>query len=230
MQNPVVEYSFEVNEETSIEEQCYILKVTEPWEDHLDLTGKSGMGNEVSSSCDPPTPPDVEMKLCPTDTTRRYGFSDHLLKVPSMKYDDGVNTLCQFDRHAPARISTSPTLRRLRNSTSTLLQDSLESPRLGSQKHLPDSCFPVSQATCSEHPSSSSNTNSHLSRDNCTSLDTTSIFSHHKDSFIDGQTLQEKGELNGSSRSEEQDSQKCDQVSNLANNKRENNFSSARCV
>ncbi|XP_066490594.1 pleckstrin homology domain-containing family G member 7 [Tiliqua scincoides] len=209
MQKPVTKYSFEVSEETNIEEQCYILKVTEPWEDNLDVIGKNDLENDVFSSYD------VEMKLCPTDTKRRYGFSDHLLKVPSMEYDDG-DTICQFDRHAPARISTSPTLRRLRNSTPSIsqvfpLQDDPASTPPGNQKQRSDSFVPVCQAPplCSEQLSSSSNTNSLLPKDNCTSLDTMHIFSRQKDGFSGYQTLQGKGELNASSPSEEQNPQEC---------------------
>ncbi|XP_018415734.1 PREDICTED: uncharacterized protein LOC108790054 [Nanorana parkeri] len=40
-----------------------------------------------------------------------------ILTVPSMEADVSYNTPFQFDRQAPARISTSPTLRRLRKNT-----------------------------------------------------------------------------------------------------------------
>lgn len=219
MQKPVTEYSFE---EANIEEQGYILKVTEPWEDNLDLIGKSDLGDDVFSAYETPALPDVEMQLCPTGSTRRDGFSDSLLKVPSMEYDDDVNTICQFDRHAPARISTSPTLRRLRNSTSSIsqpfpLQDNPESTQLGNQKLLPDPFLPICQAPplCSEHPSSSSNANSLLSKDNSTPFHAKSIFSHQKDDFSGAQTLQETGEHTAAYLSEkEQNAQECVQVSN----------------
>ncbi|KAJ6656309.1 hypothetical protein lerEdw1_003812 [Lerista edwardsae] len=223
MQKPVTEYAFEVQEETHIEGQGYILKVTEPWDDNLDLIGKSDLGNDVFSSCETPALPDVEMQLGPADSTRREGFSDSLLKVPSIEYDDDdddVNTTCQFDRHAPARISTSPTLRRLRNSTSSIsqpfpLQDNPESAQMGNQKPLPDSCLPICQTPppCSEHPSSSPNANSLFSKDNSTSFHAESIFSHQKDDFSGTQTLQETGECKAASPSEEeQNAQECVQT------------------
>ncbi|XP_020862080.1 pleckstrin homology domain-containing family G member 7 [Phascolarctos cinereus] len=57
-------------------------------------------------------------------------------KSPSAQYGSGWGSLFQFDRQAPSRISTSPTLRRLRSSTSQLPphQDSLETSNWGNWK------------------------------------------------------------------------------------------------
>ncbi|XP_074127258.1 pleckstrin homology domain-containing family G member 7 isoform X1 [Sminthopsis crassicaudata] len=84
-------------------------------------------------------------------------------KSPSVEYVSGQGSSpFQFDRQAPGRISTSPTLRRLRSSTSQLPphQDSLEASNwrnwkgaLGSQNSLYDN-LPRSPKACSQSLSS----------------------------------------------------------------------------
>ncbi|XP_036616608.1 pleckstrin homology domain-containing family G member 7 [Trichosurus vulpecula] len=66
----------------------------------------------------------------------RRGPQNKSPKSPSAEYGSGQGSLFQFDRQAPGRISTSPTLRRLRNSTSQLPphQDPLETSNWGNWK------------------------------------------------------------------------------------------------
>ncbi|XP_044535102.1 pleckstrin homology domain-containing family G member 7 [Gracilinanus agilis] len=80
-------------------------------------------------------------------------------KSPSPEYTSGQGNLFQFDRQAPGRISTSPTLRRLRSSTSQLPphQDSLETSNWKNWKGAPGSLsrsLPRSPKACSKSLSS----------------------------------------------------------------------------
>ncbi|XP_072511671.1 pleckstrin homology domain-containing family G member 7 isoform X2 [Notamacropus eugenii] len=82
-------------------------------------------------------------------------------KSPSTEYGSGQGSLFEFDRQAPGRISTSPTLRRLRSSTSQLPphQDPLETSNWGNCKGGPDSLsssLPRSPKACSQSLFSSS--------------------------------------------------------------------------
>ncbi|XP_062441169.1 pleckstrin homology domain-containing family G member 7 [Rhea pennata] len=70
---------------------------------------------------------------------RSYTESSVLLKLPTEEHTGSYHTPFQFDRHAVARISTSPTLRRLRMASASQalsFQDRTltSSPQLGNQK------------------------------------------------------------------------------------------------
>ncbi|XP_010283195.1 PREDICTED: uncharacterized protein C12orf74 homolog [Phaethon lepturus] len=72
------------------------------------------------------------------DCIRRQGYTESsLLKLPTKERIGSHHAPFQFDRHALARISTSPTLRRLRMasaSQSLLFQDCYDTAQLGNQK------------------------------------------------------------------------------------------------
>ncbi|CAI5785719.1 pleckstrin homology domain-containing family G member 7 [Podarcis lilfordi] len=221
--------SFEVDEAVYLEDQCHILEVTEPQEDNLDLAGKSDLGNIVFSSCEIPAPSSPEIKLYPNNITKRRAFSDspNLLQVPPVEDGNGDFTPYQFNRHAPGRISTSPTLRRLRNSTSSLsqvfsLQNSSENARGHNQMPQTESTLLASQRCTlhSQHCSLTSNSGMHTDslalKENSTLADTLSVPPHPKDDFVDDNILQNTRETNPSSLTKgKQNSQECVQELHL---------------
>ncbi|XP_072185657.1 pleckstrin homology domain-containing family G member 7 [Excalfactoria chinensis] len=73
----------------------------------------------------------------PADCTQRLGYTDSsLLKLPTEECTGSHHTAFQFDRHALARISTSPTLRRLRMASASqapICQDSSDTAQMGNQ-------------------------------------------------------------------------------------------------
>ncbi|KAF7248696.1 hypothetical protein EYD10_05560, partial [Varanus komodoensis] len=192
------EFSFEVEEVTYLEAQCPMLQGTEPWDKSMNLIGKGDKAASDFSSCATPTPAGMEIDTCPNIIARRQGLQDndpHLLKIPSVEYDDGDILPYQFDRHAPGRISTSPTLRRIRNNQPSIaqafpLQNGTKRSRTGKQSLQADSFLPAcaSHASCSQHFNSS--TCSMLTRrENSVSLEPLSIIPQHGDDHADNQTL-----------------------------------------
>ncbi|XP_060633311.2 pleckstrin homology domain-containing family G member 7 [Anolis sagrei] len=202
------------------EEQCHELSDTKQWGKNSCSLGKSET-EDVFSSQESSSTTSTERKLNPQAITRRCDFKDnpHLLQVPRVEDDDVDITLCQFDRHAPGRISTSPTLRRLRSSTSSVsqvspLQDSPESSPLSQTNSL----ISVSQHSliCSQSCSSSYPSLCNNSLSNTPSNDSISFQPHIKYDFCDGQTPQYTMENNPSFCSEEnQNSQEYDQELDL---------------
>uniref|UniRef100_A0A669QB92 Uncharacterized protein n=1 Tax=Phasianus colchicus TaxID=9054 RepID=A0A669QB92_PHACC len=71
------------------------------------------------------------------DCIQRQGYTESsLLKLPTQECTGSHHTAFQFDRHALARISTSPTLRRLRMASALqalTCQDSSDTAKLGNQ-------------------------------------------------------------------------------------------------
>nr|XP_034982723.1 pleckstrin homology domain-containing family G member 7 isoform X2 [Zootoca vivipara] len=194
--------SFDVDEAVCLEDQCHILEVTEPQEHNLDLAGKRDLGNAVFSSCETPAP------SSPNNITKRRAFSDspNLLQVPSVEHDDGDFTPYQFNRHAPGRISTSPTLRRLRSSTSSLtqvfsLQNSTESARGHNQMPQTEPTLLAYQRctlhsqSCSSTSNSGMHTDSLTLKENSSLADALSVPPHPKDYCVDDNTLQNMREI-----------------------------------
>ncbi|XP_010006361.1 PREDICTED: uncharacterized protein C12orf74 homolog [Chaetura pelagica] len=74
----------------------------------------------------------------PGDCTRRRGYTESsLLKLPTEECIGNHHAPFQFDRHALARISTSPTLRRLRMASASealSFQDCSDTAQPGNQK------------------------------------------------------------------------------------------------
>lgn len=79
----------------------------------------------------------------PDDYTRRRGYTEpSLLKLPVEESIGSHHTPFQFDRHALARISTSPTLRRLRMASASQalsFHDCSGTAQLGNQKEYTSS-------------------------------------------------------------------------------------------
>uniref|UniRef100_A0A670IS92 Uncharacterized protein n=1 Tax=Podarcis muralis TaxID=64176 RepID=A0A670IS92_PODMU len=146
--------------------------------------------------------------------------------LPPVEDGDGDFTPYQFNRHAPGRISTSPTLRRLRNSTPSLsqvfsLQNSTESGRGHNQVPQTESTLLAYQRCtlhsqqCSLTSNSGMHTDSLTLKENSTLADTLSVPPHPKDDFVDDNTLQNTREISPSSLTKgKQNSQECLQVSN----------------
>lgn len=223
MQKPEYEFSFEMDEETNAKEQHNIQeRTTEPLEDCLDLVGESNWGKAIISPYEMPAPSDTEIQLYPNSMQKQsVRGRPHLLKVPSEEKDAGDNIPCQFVRYAPGRISTSPTLRRLRKSTRSgsqivALQSGAENSRLGNQS---ESYLPVCQSPppFSDHFFFSEpfmHTHSLSKRENSTSIDTTAILPHLEENDHRGdQPLQNAMLIDSSFQSEEeQNSQESIQV------------------
>nr|XP_056701697.1 pleckstrin homology domain-containing family G member 7 [Euleptes europaea] len=208
-----------MDEETNVKELHHTQEGTEPWEDSLNVVGESNLGSVIISSYEMTAPSDMETQPYP-NSIQKQSIRNHpyLLKVPSEEYDEGDNIPCQFVRYAPGRISTSPTLRRLRKSTISIsqifaLQEGTESPRLGNQS---EPYLPICQnlPPCSDHFFFSEpfiHTHSLSQRENSTSIGTIPILPRHEANDHSGdQSSQNAMSINPSFPSEEvQNSQEC---------------------
>nr|XP_020633045.1 pleckstrin homology domain-containing family G member 7 isoform X7 [Pogona vitticeps] len=224
------ECSFQEHEVTHMEEQCHIPKGTELLGNNLDSIEKDDTEDTVFFSNETITPAITKIKLLPSISTRKQGFREdtHLLKVPSENSDDGDVTPYQFDRHAPERISTSPTLRRLRKSMPLSpqvlpLQNDTENARAGNKAPQGSSSIPVCQSSSSIQCHSSStytrlHTDSLLPREQPKSADPTSVKPYCQENFSDYQTSKNSKGNNPSFLSErEQNSQEQFKESDLHN-------------
>ncbi|XP_077195150.1 pleckstrin homology domain-containing family G member 7 [Paroedura picta] len=199
MQKP--ELTFEMDEDANVKEQHHIQERTELREDNSALEGESNSGNVIISSCEMPAPSDTEPQLYHMQKQSVKGHL-HLLKVPSEENDESDNNIpCHFDRYAPGRISTSPTLRRLRKSRLSVshifaLQGNTENPRQGSQSESSHSIL-QSPSPFSDHFFFSEpfmHTHSLSQRENSTSVDTTPILPHHEENDHSGDQPSQKVE------------------------------------
>lgn len=220
MQKPGHEFSFEVDEETRIKEQHNIQEGTEPWGHCLDLVGDSYLGNAIISSYEMSAPSDTETPLYPNSMQKQSVRSHpHLLKIPSEENDEGDNIPRQFVRYAPGRISTSPTLRRLRKSTLSISQilphqSGTENPRMGNQSEV---YLPICQSSpFSDHfffSESFMHPYPQSQRENSASIDTTLLLCHEENDPSGDQPSQNAVLIGSSFQSEgEQNSQECTQV------------------
>nr|XP_009672899.1 PREDICTED: uncharacterized protein C12orf74 homolog [Struthio camelus australis] len=140
MQQPSSHYSLDLSKERYIN----VALLNEETELCEDLSGSSSPEDAVFSLCET-----QEISVCmdvtmpPGDCIhpRSYMESSLFLKLPTEEHDENHHAPFQFDRHALARISTSPTLRRLRmaSASQTLsFQDraltSSDTAQLGIQK------------------------------------------------------------------------------------------------
>ncbi|XP_009950943.1 PREDICTED: pleckstrin homology domain-containing family G member 7 [Leptosomus discolor] len=111
--------------------------------ENVTLSGSSSL-EDVFSSCEAQA-----VSVC-RDTTktsgdyiRRRGYTESsLLKLPTEECIGSHHAPFQFDRHALARISTSPTLRRLRMASASQalsFQDCSDTAQLGNQKEYTSS-------------------------------------------------------------------------------------------
>lgn len=213
--------SLDMDEVINMNEQCHVFKETELWKENVDLIEKSSLGNTMSYEISAPT--NIGIKLGPGSLTRRRGLTGklHLLNV---EHDGADNPPYLFDRHAPSRISTSPTLRRLRKNTSSVsqiapLHDSAENIRTDKQMPQID-IFLSMHPELPSHPqhcslSSSSGIYSNTQVQHSTSVNPTANLLDNKDDFSDTQTVQKSRENDPSPECERNDSQQYSQVSNF---------------
>ncbi|XP_053916298.1 pleckstrin homology domain-containing family G member 7 isoform X3 [Cuculus canorus] len=137
MQQPSSDYSPDLVEETCISTEL-LNREAVLHKENVSLSGSSHP-EDVFSPCetqavsvcmDTNMPPDGYIR-------RRVYTESSRLKVPTEECIGNYQAPFQFDRHALARISTSPTLRRLRMSSASQalsFQDSSDTAQLGNQK------------------------------------------------------------------------------------------------
>lgn len=170
------------------------------WGNNLDWVGKSELGNVACSSCETPDLPAAADGVCLSVISKRKNFSHqaHLLQVPSVTHSKSENHIpYQFDRHAPGRISTSPTLRRLRNNILSQLvphQENSKSIRLDSpvlqtdkEEGTSQSPSPGSEGFSFPHPDP--HMNALVLREKTASVGPISITPHQKDDSSSDQIL-----------------------------------------
>ncbi|ETE64392.1 Pleckstrin-likey domain-containing family G member 7, partial [Ophiophagus hannah] len=213
--------SLDMDEVINMNEQCLVFKETELWKENVDLIEKSNLGNTVSSSYEISAPTNIGIKLGPGSLTRRRDLTGklHLLNV---EHDGADNPPYLFDRHAPSRISTSPTLRRLRKNTSSVsqiapLQDNVENIRIDEQMPQiniflsmhPE--LPSRPQHCSLPSTSGIYSNTVTQVQHSTSVNPTTNLLDNKGDFSDTQTVQNSRENNPSPECEGKNSQQYSQ-------------------
>ncbi|XP_039378936.1 pleckstrin homology domain-containing family G member 7 isoform X4 [Mauremys reevesii] len=166
MQQPVCDYSLELDEETYPKAECHLNKKVDPHEENVDLSGNSDSESDAFQLCETRAISiGMDCNMSPVGCVQRRSCSEPpiLLKVPSKEQEESYSAPFQFDRHAPGRISTSPTLRRLRNSVASVsqasgLQERFDGTRLGSQREPAGSLRHIckSPPRCTMYCSSSS--------------------------------------------------------------------------
>ncbi|XP_007503269.2 pleckstrin homology domain-containing family G member 7 [Monodelphis domestica] len=156
MQQPSPNYALEPNEEARLNVE----------KEKLHHSGSSLEDSDSESILRAPSENEIiapgqdkESSNTPIEIRGHGGCPNKPQKSPSPEYTSGQGNLFQFDRQAPGRISTSPTLRRLRSSTSQLPshQDSLETFNWKNWKGTPGSLsksLPRSPKACSKSLSS----------------------------------------------------------------------------
>lgn len=137
MQQPSSDYSPDLVKET-----CTSVELPDR-EDHLHMENAalsaSSSPEVVFSSCEMQTVPVcMDTTFPPGDCFLRRGYTESsLLRLPTEECIGIRHAPFQFDRHARARISTSPTLRRLRMASASqalTFQDCSDTAQLGNQK------------------------------------------------------------------------------------------------
>nr|XP_021151300.1 pleckstrin homology domain-containing family G member 7 isoform X2 [Columba livia] len=137
MQKPSSDFSPDLVKETCISVEL-LTKEAEIHKENIALSG-SCSPEDVFSPCETQAVSVcTDTTLPPGDYIRRRSYTEaSLLKLPTGEYTGNRHAPFQFDRHALARISTSPTLRRLRLASASpvlLFQDSSDTVQRGNQK------------------------------------------------------------------------------------------------
>ncbi|XP_070611925.1 pleckstrin homology domain-containing family G member 7 isoform X2 [Erythrolamprus reginae] len=217
--------SLDMDEVINMNEDCHVFKETEPWKENMDLIEKSNLGNTVASSYEITAPTDIGMKLGTDSLIKRRGLSGklHLLNV---EHGGADNPPYLFDRHAPSRISTSPTLRRLRKNIPSVSQ--IASPQDNAENIRTDKQVPKIDIFISMHPelpshpqqsslpsSSGIYSNTVIQVQHSTSVNRTTNLIDNQDDFSDTQTMQNSRENNPSAECEGNISQQYSQTLDL---------------
>lgn len=217
--------SLDMDEVINMNEQCHVFKETELWKENVDLIEKGNLGNTVSSSYEISAPTNIGIKLGPGSLIRRQGLTGKLHPL-NVEHDGADNPAYLFDRHAPSRISTSPTLRRLRKNILSVsqiapLQDSAENIRTDKQMPQIDIFvsmhpeLPSHPQQCSLPSSSGIYSNTVTQVQHSTSVNPIANLLDNKDDFNDTQKVQNSRENNPSPECDGNDSQQYSQVSNF---------------
>ncbi|KAM6383802.1 LOW QUALITY PROTEIN: pleckstrin homology domain-containing family G member 7 [Alca torda] len=144
MQQPKSDYSTELVKETCISVELQN-READLYKENVALSGSSSP-EDVFSSCEKQTVSVcMDTTMPPGDYIRRRGYTESsLLKLPTEECIGSHHAPFQFDRHALARISTSPTLRRLRMASASLsFQDCSDTAQLRNQKEYTSSLHHV---------------------------------------------------------------------------------------
>ncbi|KAM6137441.1 LOW QUALITY PROTEIN: pleckstrin homology domain-containing family G member 7 [Pterocles gutturalis] len=135
MQQPSSNYSPDLVKEACISVEL-LNREAEIHKENL-LSGSSSP-EDIFSPCETKALSVMETTMPPGDYVRRRGYTESsLLKLPTEECIGSHRAPFQFDRHALARISTSPTLRRLRMASASQalsFQDCSDTAQLGNQK------------------------------------------------------------------------------------------------
>lgn len=142
MEKPSSDYSPDLVEETCISVEL-LNKEAELHKENVAFSG-SRSPEDVFSPCETQTVPVcTDTTMPPGDYVRRRSYTEpSLLKLPTGERTGNPHAPFQFDRHALARISTSPTLRRLRMASASpvlLFQDSSDTAQLENLKEYTSS-------------------------------------------------------------------------------------------
>ncbi|KAM6092967.1 pleckstrin homology domain-containing family G member 7 isoform 2-T3 [Theristicus caerulescens] len=137
MQQPSSDYSLDLAKETCISMEL-LNREAELHKENVTLSGSSNPEDVFSSRETQAVSICVDTTMPPGDYIRRRGYTDpSLLKLSTEEYIESHHAAFQFDRHALVRISTSPTLRRLRMASASQalsFQDCSDTAQLGNQK------------------------------------------------------------------------------------------------
>ncbi|XP_035193188.1 pleckstrin homology domain-containing family G member 7 [Oxyura jamaicensis] len=143
MQQQSSDYSPGLVKETCINME--LLKSENKFHKENTVLCRSSSLENVFSPCETqPVSACMDTTMPTGDFTRRRGYTESslLLKLPTEECAGSHHAPFQFDRHALARISTSPTLRRLRMASASqapIFQDSSNTAQLGNQKEYTSS-------------------------------------------------------------------------------------------
>ncbi|KAM7129484.1 pleckstrin homology domain-containing family G member 7 [Ciconia maguari] len=137
MQQPSSDHSPDLVKETCISVEL-LNREAELHKENVTLPGSS-TPEDVFSPCEmQAVSVCMDTTMPPGDYVRRRGYTEYsLLKLPTEKCIGSHHAPFQFDRHALARISTSPTLRRVRMASASQalsFQDCSDTAQLRNQK------------------------------------------------------------------------------------------------
>lgn len=136
MQQPSSDHSPDLVKETCVNMEL-LNKESELHKGNAALFGSNSPEDTFSPCETQPVSVYMDTTTPPGDCTQRRGYTESsLLKLPTEECTGSHHTAFQFDRHALARISTSPTLRRLRMASASqalTFQDFSDTAQLGNQ-------------------------------------------------------------------------------------------------
>ncbi|XP_009076510.1 PREDICTED: uncharacterized protein C12orf74 homolog [Acanthisitta chloris] len=137
MQQQNSDYSPDLDKETCTSMKL-LNRAADLHKENVALSGKISP-EDIFRSCETlAVPICMDNTVPPGDHMRKRGYTESsLLKLPTEECTGSHHASVQFDRHALARISTSPTLRRLRMASASqalTFQDCSDMAQLGNQK------------------------------------------------------------------------------------------------